>query len=201
MDDIRIAKFETLIEDINEAIKENSKDNGNVNSPLYMVFEPDKLNEYSKIICSKAKIVLCAKKIYGLAEDYPWSVMYGAKHFGGDVKMKIDAAKDFAKYCREEQNIAEAYKFIFWCLMVLTVQKDNYNYDKKLSLICDFARMLRITDEELMDITYVIKCIYNEEGEEQYSFKSKTVPNVLGELLNLYVYDNTTSGNAGATIE
>jgi hypothetical protein len=83
--------------------------------------------------------------------------------------------------------------------MVLTVQKDNY--DEKLSLICDFARMLRITDGELMDITYIIKCIYNEEGEETYSFKSQKVPGVFGELLNLYVYDNTTSGNAGATIE
>jgi hypothetical protein len=199
MDDIRIAKFETLIEDINGAIGDWSfkstlfKASGKLKTPLYMVFEPETLNEYSKTICSKAIIVLHDADIADR-----WNIPYGNVSRFKDVKVKIDAAKDFAKYCREEQNIAEAYKFIFWCLMVLTVQKDNY--DEKLSLICDFARMLRITDEELMDITYIIKCVYNEV-EEEYSFKSQTVPNVFGELLNLYVYDNTTSRNAGATIE
>ena len=67
--------------------------------------------------------------------------------------------------------------------MVLTVDKNNY--DERLSLICDFARMLRITDDEMMDISYTIKCVYNEV-EEEYSFKSDMVPSVLGALFNLY---------------
>jgi hypothetical protein len=109
MDDIRIAKFETLIGDINEAIERYSYRPSGVNSPLYMVFEPETLNEYSKTICSIAHVALKDNgSIYHISE--PWHEKYGAKHFG-DVKMKIDAAKDFAKYCREDDNRQHTHLF------------------------------------------------------------------------------------------
>ena len=49
----------------------------------------------------------------------------------------------------------------------------------------DFAKMLKITNEEFEDIIYSIKCIYNEVHEE-YLFKSESIPAVLGGIFNLY---------------
>ena len=185
MEDMRIAKFETLVEDINRTIERPSPfnkllaamyNNGAVakkeTTPLHMIFEPESLNDFAKIICDKAWINLCVD---------PWKEKYGTKSLV-DSKIKIDAAKDFVKYCRESDMCA-AYEFIFWSLFILTVQKDGY--DDKLSLICDFAHMLRISDDELMDISYTIKCIYNEV-ETEYEFKSGPVLSLLGDLWCLY---------------
>lgn len=199
MNNMKIAKFEILVEDINEAIKgknlfclsrmaacirmENNREKEA--TPLYLVFEPENFNDFAKVICDKAKIYLQDVGSSGFTD--PWKEKYRTESFV-DSKIRIDAAKDFVKYCRESNNRSEAYKFIFWSLMILTVQKDDY--DEKLSLICDFVRMLRISDDELMDISYTIKCIYNEVDTE-YVFKSETVPAVLGNLLNLYGNSNT----------
>lgn len=192
MEDMRIAKFETLVEDINKAIEgpllfgfgASCSPYGVVakkeTSPLYMIFEPESLNDFAKIICDKAKIKL--KGAGSSGHMNPWKEKYGTKRLV-DSKIKIDAAKDFVKYCRERNNRSEAFKFIFWSLFILTVQKDGY--DDKLSLICDFAHMLRISDDELIDISYTIKCIYNEV-ETEYVFKSETVPAVLGNLFNWF---------------
>ena len=145
-----------------------------------MIFEPENLNGFAKVICDKAIIYLQVAGSDGFTD--PWKEKYRTESFV-DSKNRIDAAKDFVKYCRESNNRSEAYKFIFWALMILTVQRDDY--DEKLSLICDFARMLRLTDDELMDISYTIKYIYNEV-EKEYVFKSETIPAVLGKLFNLY---------------
>ena len=199
MDEMRMAKFETFIEDINNAIKKRSGGGilgfsssmlratrmmtasitGKTISPLGMIFDIEELNESAVVILNKATIELAGSN--DRYED-PWFSRYGSNPMN-DAKTKIEAAKDFVKYCRDEQNRPEAYKFIFWSLMILSVEKESS--DKWLSLICDFARMLRITDDELMDITYAIKCVYNEV-ENEYVFKTETIPGVLGNLFNLY---------------
>lgn len=205
MDEMRMAKFETLISDINEAIKKDrfggfrsifrmtgsmsilAAGETNRTTPLYLIFEPEKTNDFVSVICKKAKF-----EISGNSDSYedPWASKYGTQTLD-DAKTKIEAAKDFVKYCRDEQNRPEAYKFIFWSLMIISVE--NENSDEWLSLICDFTRMLRISDDELMDIIYAIKCIYNEV-EEEYVFKTETIPAVLGDLFNLY-------GNSDFTVE
>lgn len=202
MDEMRMAKFETLIEDVDDAIRRGDFWYGtgvftgesrfirelhrNKTSPLYLIFESDKINEFASVICENAII-----KIKG--DDFlkePWADNYGIDSLS-DAKTKIEASKDFVKYCRNEVNRPEGYKFIFWALMIVSVTSDVS--DDSLSLICDFARMLRITDDELLDITYAIKCIYNEVKED-YVFKSESVPAVLGNLFSLY-------GNSDFTIE
>lgn len=82
-----------------------------------------------------------------------------------------------------DENRKIAYKFIFWAMMVLSVDKTEK--DEHLSLICDFARMLKITDDEMEDMLMVIKVLYHEE-ESGFEFKTETVPNIFSRVLCLY---------------
>ena len=71
---------------------------------------------------------------------------------------------------------------MFWSLIILTF--DNNRAEEHLSLICDFAKLLNITNDEFEDIIYVIKIIYNEV-DEKYTFKSKLIPDIFNSILNL----------------
>ena len=200
--DIRVAKFETLIEDINEELinakllggiisafmgmTPYSAKTGNTETvetkPLDFIFNRDKVNEFAQCIMSKATFELKRKDDYSYSYVNPWEKVYGMKVLN-DAKIRIEAAKEFVKCCREEQNGAEGYKLIFWSLMILTV--DDSNGTEKLSLICDLAKMLKITDDELMDIIYVIKNIYNE-CDCDYKIKTDTILTIFGSVLNMY---------------
>lgn len=68
----------------------------------------------------------------------------------------VEAARDFIALNEK----GEALRFIFWALMILTV--DDNDRDEKLTLICDFIKMLDITDEEVSDLINVIKMIYKK---------------------------------------
>ena len=67
--------------------------------------------------------------------------------------------------------------------MILTVDKTDA--EEHLALICDFAKMLRITEDEFEDIIQTVKIVYNEVATE-YVFKSESIPSVLGSLFNMY---------------
>lgn len=209
MGDIRIAKFETLIEDVNNEIKkrlglfEVMSGIGDIfgtsvaissavssaifpvsgrhkfNTSLALIYDYDKLNEYAKVIMDKSSILL--------TDGDRFTEAWATKHTNVDEfknsKVCIDAAKDFIQYCRNGQNETEGYKFIFWALMILSVDKTDA--EEHLSLICDFARMLRISGEELEDIIYVIKTIYDEVTTE-YVFKSEIIPSIFRGTFNLY---------------
>ena len=196
MNEMRMAKFETLIEDINDSIKKRhggilwsmaksmsemlQEENINIQTSLFMIFSPETLNDYSVKICNTATF-----ELVGNDDTYgdPWASKYRTVSFK-DAKTKIEAAKDFVKYCRDDRNRSEAYKFIFWSLMILSVE--NESSDEQLSLICDFVRMLEITDDELLDIIYAIKCVYNENEDEEkyvYVFKTNTVASVFDNYL------------------
>lgn len=195
MSEVRLAKFEILIEDINKIIKKQTSSswvgsivgsafgfnrNNIKNVELSLIFDYDSCNEYAKIIIDKSELLI--DSIDGRGID-KWKERYPDMASLSDVKTKIDAAKQFVQYCRESQNTSERYKFIFWSLMILTVDKNNA--EEYLALICDFAKMLRISCEEFEDIIYAIKCVYNEVDKE-YIFKSESIPAVLGGIFNLY---------------
>lgn len=193
MSEIRLAKFETLIEDIDKTIRKQGLVNANnqyyrisdgvqsgPNMELCLIFDYNVCNEYAKIIIDRSELRISpfeGASVDQWSQDYPDIVSLS------DVKTKIDAAKSLVKYCRESRNRSEGYKFIFWSLMILTVDKNNAQ--EYLSLICDFAKMLRITNEEFEDIIYAIKCVYHE-GNGEYLFKSESIPRVLGGIFNLY---------------
>ena len=70
---------------------------------------------------------------------------------------KSKATSMFKEKC--VQGEYDKCSFIFWALMVLTV--DNTDKEEKLSLICDFSRYLNVSDEEMQNIVKLIQAIYS----------------------------------------
>ena len=196
--DIRIVKYVTLIHDINEALSEEVRNMGNrlvadtvhqyeisrgsTNNSLALVFDYDKLNDYGKMIIEYSR--LCTVNLNKSFDYYDsWEVKYSDIRDFKEYKYKIKAAKELVKYCRDEEYRIEAYKFIFFAIMVLTVDKTDA--EEHLTLICDFARMLKITDAEMEDMLTVIRVLYHED-ESGFEFKTNTVPKVFSDVLRLY---------------
>jgi hypothetical protein len=196
--DMRILKFETLINDVNEEINKRASSIGGVgssavfaainamnnrfnsyvtgnkslNTSLALIYDYNQLNDYGKVIMDQSSLYIT-----------DWYTRYGDINSLKDTKNKIEAAKELVRYCRMDVNRKDAYNFIFWSMMALTVDKTDK--EEHLSLICDFARMLKITDDEMVDILQVIKVLYHEE-ESGFEFKSDTVPSYFSRVLSLY---------------
>ena len=192
MSDMRMAKYETFIEDINSNIKKSAGlfdfmrrmsmfNNGSAgNTALSLIYDYDKCNDYAKVIMDKSTLFLNSSD--DLATDL-WKRDYPTYEEFKEAKRTIEAAKKFVQLCRTTANSTEGYKFIFWALMILTVDKEDA--ENHLALICDFAKMLRITEDEFEDIIQTVKIVYNEVTTE-YTFKSENIPSVLGSLFNMY---------------
>lgn len=192
MSDMRMAKYETFIEDINSNIKKSAGlfgfmrrmsmlNNGSAgNTALALIYDYDKCNDYAKVIMDKSTLFLNSSD--DLATDL-WKRDYPTYEEFKEAKRTIEAAKKFVQLCRTTANSTEGYKFIFWALMILTVDKTDA--EEHLALICDFAKMLRITEDEFEDIIQTVKIVYNEVATE-YTFKSESIPSVLGSLFNMY---------------
>ena len=199
MSDMRMAKYETLIEDIDSTIKKGEEnvfagiriraavairgslvDNSAGNTTLALIYDYGKCNDYAKVIMDKSTLVLNTPN-----DRYTdlWKRDYPTYEEFKDAKRTIEAAKKLVQLCRTEINSTEGYKFIFWALMILTVDKTDA--EEHLALICDFAKMLRITEDEFEDIIQTVKIVYNEVATE-YVFKSESIPSVLGSLFNMY---------------
>ena len=184
---MRMAKYETLIEDIDSKIKKRIKDWKMFvrrNTALALIYDYDKCNEYAKVIMGKTTLV------FNTSNDVNtdlWKKDYSSYEDFENPKKRIEASKRLVQLCRNTINVTEGYKFIFWALMILTVDKTDA--EEHLAIICDFAKMLRITEDEFEDIIRVIKIIYNEETTE-YVFKSENIKKTLGSLVNLYDGDD-----------
>lgn len=204
IDDIRLVKYEILIEDINSKLEEKpynftkaihttffdalktdrdvmaSEETENTgNTALALIFDYEKCNEYAKVIMDKSVLNLSSSK--SALKDW-WKDNYSTYSSLADIKNRINASKEFVRLCQDLGNKKEGYKFIFWALLILTVDKSDA--DEHLSLICDFASMLRITDDEFEDIIQVVKFICNEESSD-YVFKSEEVPLIFNSLYDM----------------
>ena len=189
MSNMRMAKYETLIEDINsnikrrndswDTIREIEKKYSSIgNTALALIYDYEKCNEYAKVIMDKSTLWFpCC------IGDDKWKCDYLTYDEFKDPKRRIEASKKLVQLCRDSRNDSERYKFIFWALMILTVEKTDA--EEHLALICDFAKMLGITEDEFDDIIQGIKIVYNEVTTE-YVFKSETVPAILGSLCDMY---------------
>lgn len=194
VNEIKILKFETLIEDIENAIAQRSMSSRlyalnkrmlndimisagtgnrmeNSTSALALIFDYDTANDYGKTIMNHPRLHLSG-----------WTSVYGESDFK-EKKIQINAAKDLVRLCRLNENREEAYKFIFWALMILAVDKSDY--DEHLSLICDFARMFKITDDEMDDIVQVIKFVFHETNDNSI-IKTDSVKKVFEHVFNLF---------------
>lgn len=56
-------------------------------------------------------------------------------------------------------------------IALVTLMKGKIDADDKQSLMRDFVKMLKITDDDMMNIIYVIKKLYNSVGD-RYLFNT-----------------------------
>lgn len=139
----------------------------------------DPLNSYAEIV--KKNFIIRLKDDEEESTRDPWREKYKNSSFK-DLKVRINAAKDFVRYCNMPINRKEAYKFIFWSLMILTV--DDWEKEKHLSIICDFARMLHISDEAMEDLVTVIKILYGEARGKK--LKTDIVKEIFSRVIEAY---------------
>lgn len=125
-----IEKFKKLIESINATFPTKS---GGVN--LGLIYDRCQLNDYGKVILDR------------IGEDSYQSVA------DLSIEERVKLALSFKEKCQE--GICDKCAFIFWSLMLLTVDKTDQ--EERLSLICDYSRFLEISEEEMMNIIGLIR--------------------------------------------
>lgn len=136
-DDYRIAKFKMLIQKVNKLMSHGSYGYANyVSEGLRLIFDFQIMNRYAQLIKD------CYSYCY-----YNYDM--------NSIDAKIAMITEISKLLKTYDY---GRPFLFWALMVLAV--DDTNKEKHLSLICDFARMLEVTDDEMKDLVNVIKRIF-----------------------------------------
>ena len=179
MDEIKLLKFEAMIEGIDRNFRGSDRKSDGMNVALALIFDYDRCNEYAKKIfkISHLNVITDIHKhgnrvpMFMAPECEQWDVKYNDIKLFNEIKTKIEATKSFVKCCTDEKeltmfnkkwlNLSQAYKLVFWSLFILTV--DRYNADEYLSTICDVTRLLRISNEDFKSIINLIKCIYKRE--------------------------------------
>lgn len=131
--DRKLKAFENLVDDLKLLFDVNA---GQLD--LGLIYDYYKLNDYGKLIMEK----VCPEICQGSSRD-SWE--------------KSKAVAMFKKKCIQGEY--DKCSFIFWALMVLTV--DGADKEKKLSLICDFSMYLNVSDEEMQNIVKLIQAIYS----------------------------------------
>ena len=183
MDDMRVAKLESMVEELNKALESPHSLLRNITinwtkidytSPLSLIFQPDTINSYATTILRKHLLQVSVS-----GNDY-WHSKYKEGFQPNDPK-RIQAAKDLVKGLKENRRIR--YKFFFWAMMILAV--DDSNQEEHLTLICEFARMTHVSDDELMDILHVVKVVFREDSKN-YTWKSSSTHNIFADVLELY---------------
>ena len=201
-DGIRLAKFSVLVDEIYDSIIveyggylglgamffarhnislkdfEYRYDQKYIDRSLMFIFDYEKLNSFAHIILEKCPIATEWNE-----KKFQREYSCGEENFYDNIENMIRDTKSFVEACRDPHYVSEGYKFIFWSLMILAVDKSNE--DEHISLICNFAKMLHITDQEIADMIYVVKLIFNKV-DSSYDFQSDTVVQIFGNILNKY---------------
>lgn len=134
--DDNLEKFSTLIEDIKADFSAESN-----NIDLGLIYDYHRLNAYGKVILDK----ISSKKSNGSVD------------LSTEERLKMGFL--FKERCQKGE--CDKYSFIFWALMVLTV--DDTDKEERLSQICDFSRFLEINEEEMMNIVQLIYAVYRNK--------------------------------------
>ncbi len=191
-DNMRIIKFETIIDKIQHKLDNwlsmvirgsSSYVNPSMrkfNIVLGLIYNYNELNDYGKVIMKHSRTYL--KDNNSISKI--WREKDKNKGCFSDFKEKLNAAKEFIKLCKLNENIIESYKFIFWAMFILAVDKKDA--EEKLSLICDFARLLNISDNEIMYIFMVIKSVINQKNYEQEFLKEGKLSKVNDNVRNIF---------------
>lgn len=182
---MRIVKFKMIVRDIWEDLGEVALTNclGQLNGGwdtalLAIIYDYDKLNDYGKAIMEQVCELDEDESDY---EDFLHRVEFVEKC--KNMEYRIKAAKALVTDLNNKPySDKEKINFLFWSLMILSV--DDTDKEEYLSLICDFAKMLKIGDEEMMDIMQIIQAIYHMEGN--YTIKTRDVKLCFGKVIKKY---------------
>ena len=144
------------------------------NKSLLLIYNYNKINEYGKIILEDSTFFIEG-----------WTSNYKMIEIGrfNDNEFKLYATEKFIVSCKDVKNKEVMYKFIFWAMMILAVDKTDI--EKNLSVICDFAAIMNVTDDEMEDIFKLIKIIFHQK-EVDFQFKSTNIPNIFSRVIDLY---------------
>ena len=148
---------------------------------LAAIYDYDKLNDYGKTIIEQVSEMTEKDKCEdGTAFSYKIKSVKNCQ----DMEYRMKVATAIVVYLNERIKTFTWYKlyFIFWALMVLTV--DDANKEEHLSLICDFAKMLKVSDTEITDMVQIIQAIYNIEGN--YKIQTEEVALRFREVMEKY---------------
>ena len=117
------------------------------NIPFDMVFDRSKQSEDLQEIMEMFRFLLEKDKSSEAWND--WRDQYGCADLNSD-REKAAAAYYFSKCCERKKNKDEEIAFVGCCILILVI---DYTYvNKRLSIICDFAKVLGFSDEDFMKI-------------------------------------------------
>ena len=209
---MQIAKYSTIIKKINEALihpdeiraiedpfsdgitthyVDYDKDNLDmlhINTKLLLLYDYLSVNSYAKSIMENSRLffkgdlgLFCKRDIWAL-EKYSEDI-----DAFKDESVKVKAINLLSDSFDSSENIKTGVscKFIFWALMVLTV--DHTDLENHASEIAELVEMFHITDEELSDILYVIRVLYGKSKFSEEGFKTVTIPKLFTKVCKIRI--------------
>lgn len=173
--DMRIVKFKMLVRDIWEDLGKICLclSYGYDASLLSLIYDYDKLNDYGKAIM---------EQVCELEEGVYGDLIQHSEELCKNMEYRMKAAKEFVTDPINIYSYEEKISFLFWSLMILVV--DDTDKEEHLSLICDFAKMLKISDEEMLDIVQIILAIYHME--RNFTIKTRNVKSYFEKVIKRY---------------
>lgn len=146
--DLKMVKFNKMIKGIFEKL--NFFSNG-VDSWLNVIYDYSKLNDFGKAIMEVQSFARVSSP-----------ARFEHMDVGEWIKDWVESGiLDDLDYRDENALYKEKMHFIFWALMILAV--DDADKEEHLSLICDFARILNISDIEMMDVVKVVCLVFHKD--------------------------------------
>lgn len=172
-DEMKLWKFNKMVEDITMTIEDSLIKPGDTYYPeelycLGMVYNHRDINDYGKKIMLQKYVDI---NLMDSVCEY-W-----------DVKKSV--MEKLIEKCNSDDGKRIASRFLFWALMILIV--DDTKQGEHLSLICDFAQVLGISNEEMLDIVNVIAIVY-DKAEDSIEFHSNLILKVFNLLLKKHGY-------------
>ena len=159
-----------------------------INTKLLLLYDYLSVNSYAKSIMENSRLffegdlgLFCKRDIWAL-EKYSEDI-YAFK----DESVKVKAINLLSDSFDSSENIKTGVscKFIFWALMVLTV--DHTDLENHASEIAELVEMFHITDEELSDILYVIRVLYGKSKFSEEGFKTVTIPKLFTKVCKIRI--------------
>lgn len=161
---------DTLADDLGDYMNE-----GYYSVWLAVVYDYNKLNEYGKIIMDQVSQMTEEDEE---EDEDAFSHQVQFVEECQDIEYRTKAAKAIVQQLDHKSKL----HFMFWALMILAV--DDADKEEHLSLICDFAKMFKVGDVELMDLVRIIQGIYDIEGD--YKIQTEWAVREFGSLIKKY---------------